>query len=365
MKLMIMYCITVNRLFHSVKHTHMYDEEEEVHFPLATPSYTAPVNGSHCEWQLFEDQSWLRIANQHVIETHYCQPGAAGITLNTASRPVYIDFDRMTTRSTALRVRRLNILPAGQSEDVGWYFRDDRLWCEYGSKGAPVSSRDLEQQFIQNPLGSFQFKVRHQSYCLDFSAMTQTNQTTHVQRKVRRRPKFNPLISVNISPAPALLTPPAGVMWEYMGEEGVWMEYQAYTCSYDSATIETHYQHNPQGQLSFRAGRFSYTLDFTGMFQTNASTRTCRAVRRTQGPLQTTWAGPRWHFRDMDGTWREYSKSGGCSVSSQDIEISYQQDSGGTLTFTTRTFTYQLCFSAMTQRNLSTNTTRAVQRLDQ
>ncbi|XP_046878995.1 uncharacterized protein LOC124469629 isoform X3 [Hypomesus transpacificus] len=349
----------MNTLLHSVKHSHVYDEEEVVHFPPATPSYIhpAPVNGSHFEWQLFEDQSWLRIANQHVIETHYCQPGAAGITLNTSSR--------MTTQSTALQVRRLSILPAGQSEDVGWYFRDDRLWCEYGLKGASVSSSDLEQQFIQNPLGNFQFKVRHQSYCVDFSAMNQTNQTTHVQRKVRRRPKFNTLISVNISPAPALLMPPAGVVWEYMGEEGVWMEYQAYTCSYDSVAIERHYQHNTQGQLRFKAGRFHYTLDFTGMFQTNVSTGTCRAVRRTQGHLQATRAGPRWHFRDMDGTWREYSKSGGCSVSSQDIEISYQQDSGGTLTFTTRTSTYQLCFSTMTQRNLSTNTTRAVQRLDQ
>lgn len=49
-------------------------------------------------------------------------------------RQVSIDFEKMQTRGAAVRVQRLGLLPHGQSEDVGWYFRDDQLWCEYGSQ---------------------------------------------------------------------------------------------------------------------------------------------------------------------------------------------------------------------------------------
>lgn len=40
------------------------------------------VNGKHYEWQLSDGHQWLPIDHDHVIETHYCQPGAKGITIN-------------------------------------------------------------------------------------------------------------------------------------------------------------------------------------------------------------------------------------------------------------------------------------------
>lgn len=46
---------------------------------IAIPISTA--RGSHFEWQLYEGQRWLNIGNDHVIETHYCQPGAKGMNI--------------------------------------------------------------------------------------------------------------------------------------------------------------------------------------------------------------------------------------------------------------------------------------------
>ncbi|XP_037552106.1 uncharacterized protein LOC119428497 [Nematolebias whitei] len=297
----------------------------------------------HYEWQLRSGTQWLRVDNDHVIESHYCQPGAKGITINTSQGQVFIDFDKLQINNPALRVQRLSLLPQGLTEDVGWYYRDDCLWHEYGAQSSSrsassVSSRDVEGHFALNPRGSLHFTVGSAGYSLDFSSMTQTNLATGLCRNVRRRPKFTSDSAGLYSSSPAQLSDQS-FKWEFMGDEGQWTEYQARTCSFDSAAIERDYQQNQQGQLHFRINRFSYTLDLSS---------------------------PRWQFLDVDGTWNDYTKGRRlCSVSSSDIELEYQQNSSGSVTFTTKRFSYELDFPSWTQRNLSTNTSRPVRRLVQ
>ncbi|XP_042367566.1 uncharacterized protein si:ch211-244b2.3 isoform X2 [Plectropomus leopardus] len=345
------------------------DTEESMRFCPETP-----VKRKHYEWQLSNGHQWQPIENDHVIETHYCQPGAKGITLNFNQWKVYIDFDKLETLTAGLKVQRISFLLPGQTEDVGWYFRDDQLWCEYGSQSSStvsssISSGDIEHQFHQNPRGTFSFTVGSTAYTLNFSTMTQTNCVTGLQRNVRRRPKFTSNTESAVFPAASSsqLTD-GGYKWEFMGEEEQWTEYKAHICSFDSAAIERQYQLNPQGQLHFRIKRYSYTLDFSRMCQVNDNIGTTRAVRRTadDGSQQISSSGtqPRWQFQDINGRWKDYSKMSS-SVSSQDIELQYQQNPSGIVTFTTMHFSYELNFSAMTQRNLSTNTTRSVRRLNQ
>ncbi|XP_044199221.1 uncharacterized protein si:ch211-244b2.3 [Thunnus albacares] len=342
---------------------------------MSYSSQTTLANGKHYVWQLSDGQQWLQIDNDHVIETHYCQPGAKGITINTSHGSVFIDFDKLQTLNTALKVQRLSFLPPGQTEDIGWYFRDDQLWREYGSQGlstqaSSVSSKDVEHQFSLNPRGTFSFTVGSTSYRLDFSTMTQTNCITGQCRNVRRRPKFTSntgsLYSASVLPAASSSQfTDGGFKWEFMGEEGEWTEYDAYICGFGSTDIETQYQQNPQGQLRFKINRFSYTLDFTRMCQVNNKIGTTRAVRRTAGNgSEQNSRFPRWQFKDIGGKWKDYS-NGKCSISSQDIELQYQQNPSGTMKFTTKNFSYELNFSAMTQMNLSTTTTRPVRRLNQ
>ncbi|XP_035502482.1 uncharacterized protein si:ch211-244b2.3 isoform X1 [Scophthalmus maximus] len=365
----------IERLYFQPEHV---GEEEEIMDLQETP-----VSGKHYEWQLSDGRQWLTIDNDHVIETHYCQPGAKGITIDTDIQgQVFIDFDKLQTRTSTLSVQRLSVVPQGQTEDVGWYFRDDQLWREYGSQGSSmlassVSSGDVERQFALNPQGTFRFTVGSTGYRLDFSAMTQTNCITGLCRNIRRRPKFTPnsgsLNTTSVLPtASSSQLAGGGYRWEFMGDEGEWTEYQAHVCSYDSTAIEGHYRLNPGGQLQFMIKRFSYALDFSRMCQVNNKIGTKRAVRRTfvAGSQQSSISGatPRWQFQDICGIWKDYSKvvqaNHRCSVSSRDIELLYTQNQSGKMSFTTKNFSYELDFSAMTQRNLSTNTSRPVRRLD-
>ncbi|KAM9334822.1 protein mono-ADP-ribosyltransferase PARP11-like [Symphorus nematophorus] len=82
-------------------------------------------------------------------------------------------------------------------------------------------------------------------------------------------------------------------------------------------------------------------------------------------PQSSSWGTqPRWQFQDTDGIWKDYARVyNQCSTSSQDIEVQYQQNPSGTMRFTTRNYSYELNFAAMTQRNLSTNMTRSIRRL--
>ncbi|XP_032445159.1 uncharacterized protein LOC116736657 [Xiphophorus hellerii] len=336
------------------------------------------MSDNHYQWQLLNSNQWLNIDNDHVIETHYCQPGAKGISINTSLGKVFIDFDELKTNNPALRVQRLSLVPQGQEEDIGWYFRDDSLWCEYGSQSSNMSSssitsKDIETHFTQNPQGVIQFFVGSTGYSLDFSTMTQTNVTTGLRRNLRRRPKFTSspanIISASFLPLASqsqLYNP--SFKWEFMGDEGQWTEYQAHICLLDSAAIEKQYQLNPQGQILFSIRNFSYKLDFARMCQINNNIGTRRSVRRSpdNGAQKNNSSGTnvRWQFQDIDGIWKDYSKSYcQCSVSSPDIELQYQQNQSGIMTFATRRFSYELNFSAMTQRNLSTNATRSVRRL--
>uniref|UniRef100_A0A3B1J1U6 WWE domain-containing protein n=2 Tax=Astyanax mexicanus TaxID=7994 RepID=A0A3B1J1U6_ASTMX len=325
------------------------------------------ASGNHYEWHLFDGQKWSQICNDHIIEANYCQVGVRGMTIHTDLGSLYIDFDAMTVRGpfTGLRIRRQTFLSQGQTQDIAWYYKDDTCWCEYGSQGAShgtstTNSQDLEKRYNSNPRSSFQFTIGSNTYTLDFTAMTQTNMYTHMVRKVRRRPKFNSIVSVNnssqmnfaqLSLSTLSMSPPTGVIWEFMGDEGVWTEYQKPGCSLNSADIERQYQLNPQRQLNFTVGRYSYTLSFSEMYQTNDRFGTMRHIRRTVGGnlyISSSQSQARWQFRDMDGSWKDYvkgSRRGNCTVSSQEIEAQYQRNKTGIMSFSTGKFNYQLNFT--------------------
>lgn len=56
-------------------------------------------------------------------------------------RPLYIDFDAMTLSGpfVDLAVRRLSSMSHNQREDVGWYYRDNSYWFEYGVEVRDIS----------------------------------------------------------------------------------------------------------------------------------------------------------------------------------------------------------------------------------
>ncbi|KAJ8268977.1 hypothetical protein COCON_G00115840 [Conger conger] len=369
---------------------------------ILNDNHSQPTAGSRHQylWQLNDGQQWMNINNDHVIEAHYCQPGARGIKIFTANYGrIFIDFDKMEVQGSQLYVRRQIYLAQDEMEEMGWYYNDNRQWYEYGSQGsssrtASVSSSDLEQQYSSHQ-SDISFTVGKFSYSLDIHAMTQTNMTTGIIRRVRRRPKLNSVIKLN-SPAGASQVPQgqqsashigAGWKWQFQADEGIWTDYSSPRCSVDSDKIERWYQRNPQGQMAFNSRKFAYTLDFTGMLQTNSRTGTQRSVRRVQAdgqpahqrfvspsshqappqamalPLPPS-AGYTWEFMGEEGMWTEY-KTPNCTMDSLKIERIYQSNPQGQAKFTAGRYTYTLDFAGMCQTNDAFGTQRAVRRLQQ
>uniref|UniRef100_A0A673NC22 WWE domain-containing protein n=1 Tax=Sinocyclocheilus rhinocerous TaxID=307959 RepID=A0A673NC22_9TELE len=114
-------------------------------------------------------------------------------------------------------------------------------------------------------------------------------------------------------------------IWEFMGDEGIWTEYQKPV----SSKIESLYQLNPQCQVSFTAiYSLCHNFMFTGMYQVNNKYGTKRAVRRNASGLQPT-------NRNLD------------FVFVQDIEAQYQQDSTGIMSLRVGRFSNELDFSGV------------------
>lgn len=74
--------LTADSERHILSHLPMWTSEEYLHNKLRLLYFT--VSGKHYEWRLFVGHQWLPVDNDHVIETHYCHPGAKGITINTS-----------------------------------------------------------------------------------------------------------------------------------------------------------------------------------------------------------------------------------------------------------------------------------------
>lgn len=107
-------------------------------------------------------QSFLKGAHSEKYTFHF--------NLLCFHRVVFIDFDTLQANNPGIKVQRLSFLPQGQAEDIGWYFRDDQLWCEYGTqvrKIAGINSLNSLEGFLWVFLVIFLFRVptpcHHQS----------------------------------------------------------------------------------------------------------------------------------------------------------------------------------------------------------
>lgn len=82
----------------------------------------------HYEWQLLVGQQWLRIDNDLVIETHYCQPGAKRMTINTIHGSVLVTFTYLFVWQTEnLILKFLYFTQEALRRDLGG-FLDYKFW---------------------------------------------------------------------------------------------------------------------------------------------------------------------------------------------------------------------------------------------
>ena len=135
---------------------------------------------------------------------------------------------------------------------IQWYWEDDSKNLQ------PYSNEDslkLSQAYAASPNQRFNITIQGLKYIIDFSNMMQINVGTGKQRRVHRK-------SLGV------------VTWQYKDDTGKWMDYT----STHSDLLEVMYE--TRHVQTLQIGHWTYSFDFNGMLQTNASTGNSRSIRR-------------------------------------------------------------------------------------
>ncbi|XP_016343361.1 poly [ADP-ribose] polymerase 12 isoform X1 [Sinocyclocheilus anshuiensis] len=170
-------------------------------------------------------------------------------------------------------------------------------------------------------------------------------------------------------------------LWYYRGDH-CWYQYgeKGKASPIQSSKLEKKYQNNRRGSVKFTVDSTQYEISFKEMLQRNLPTGRKRRVRRRpkyepspNGGLRgitsqlknmfspSTNKTPEWQFKGKN-QWYTFNNTGGCSVSSADIERCYQQNQT-TMNFTVSSDSYTLDFAKMSQVNQKTKAERKVRRV--
>uniref|UniRef100_A0A8C6H0Y5 E3 ubiquitin-protein ligase n=1 Tax=Mus spicilegus TaxID=10103 RepID=A0A8C6H0Y5_MUSSI len=105
-------------------------------------------------------------------------------------------------------------------------------------------------------------------YIIDLPSWTQFRQNTGTMRSVRRH-----LFSQNSAPG-------QGIVWEWLGDDGSWVAYEARICDYLEQQVARGIQVVDLAPLGY-----NYTVNYATLTQTNKTSSFCRSVRRQVGPV--------------------------------------------------------------------------------
>ncbi|XP_041113256.1 zinc finger CCCH-type antiviral protein 1-like [Polyodon spathula] len=263
----------------------------------ATPTET---HDKPYKWQLNSGENWRDIENDYVIEAQYSLPGARGIKIyNTIYGAIDINFNKMRIRKKKIRVQRKSFDDCGQETEWLWYYHGNSGWIEYGqkdSKGSATSlkSSDIEKEYQKKPNNCLRFTAGQTHYEINFKEMRQINLASNHKRRVVRRPKITALqvktgkTSLTSSSQQQHQVSPGGTktIWQFEGDSGKWYEFKYRSAtdtesSVSSKEIEAKYQANPEGSMTFKAGKYQYKLNFSDMTQTNLASKKIHRIQRT------------------------------------------------------------------------------------
>ena len=175
--------------------------------------------------QLKGQDSWFNLPGALVtcLELAFCNPAKNGVKLPALNpgqlqrlKEVldqdtwYANFEAMVLTnsdySKVVALRRLCVQAGAAPKHAkactfSWFFCDVKgSWVKYGqadttgqaSQKSNITSANIEAHYLLRPDVPLSFKVSQFTYLINFGSMIQTNQTTKVQRAVRRRPDLHP-----------------------------------------------------------------------------------------------------------------------------------------------------------------------------
>ncbi|XP_040005161.1 protein mono-ADP-ribosyltransferase PARP12 [Xiphias gladius] len=148
-----------------------------------------------------------------------------------------------------------------------------------------------------------------------------------------------------------------------------------------SSDIEQEFRDDPSSSFTFKIGADTLEIRFREMRQVSkkrkrkVTRRPLYRQRQRAGVSQaasaiknmSVGARPKWQFEGSSGAWHDYKRRSGtpteCSVTSEDIEKTYQRNPQDSMIFKLKGDSYKLDFRAMNQTNLKTKHTRKIRRL--
>ncbi|XP_048372109.1 zinc finger CCCH-type antiviral protein 1-like isoform X2 [Sphaerodactylus townsendi] len=146
-------------------------------------------------WQEFTGTAWNDFAQMEEVEKAYCDPSITShpsLNINFKTMMSYVNpVRRQSTPSSVTKLAKFVFTTKWL-----WYWKNDQgKWIEYGQQdgqrqGSTLSSDDLENLYLSQPDGTFQFQAGSQNYEINFKDMIQKNLNFLTQREVRRRPKY-------------------------------------------------------------------------------------------------------------------------------------------------------------------------------
>ena len=139
----------------------------------------------------------------------------------------------------------------------------------------------------------------------------------------------------------------SSVCWEYKSDNDQFETYESAV----NQKLEEAFKIGPTSSLAIRIKRFTYTVNFSSMTQTNNETGRTRSIRRV-----TTSDTSLWHYLADNNTCRRYDNE-----SNAKIEHAYTKGLRN-LTININGFEYQIDLKDMTQTNTETFTKRQIMR---
>eukprot|EP00667_Euglena_gracilis_P001278 EG_transcript_1278 len=191
-----------------------------------------------------------------------------------------------------------------------WEYQSRGVWVAY-----PVSWAKQLQEAYELGLAEDVITHKQQLHRIDFRTMTQTNETTGKQRRIRVRAAcsldrpHSPPKSVASDAQPAPKQGPPAHLWQWLGEDSVW-------CTFDDAAlgaIRSAWARRQRTVVFRKVGTLLpgvapaeeeavYELDFKQMRQQNMETGSRRPVRTIHPDALRNPPTHRWYWEAGDGT---------------------------------------------------------------
>lgn len=286
-------------------------------------------------------QSFLQNANSNAVNTPTFTRDMNGVSQN-----YYVDFANNTQKNISTgyirNIKRTKMMSKSLNTSRWMFLNEKATWVPYEKE----AQSKVESAYQNHKTGAgpstlkIHFSKTGYEYHLDFNAMNQKNLYSQAVRNIKRK-------SVRKGE------------WKFLNENDIWVAYEQQAQSTVESAFKKYLSKNGPCSIKIRFANCldEYKIDFVSGKQTNLYSMTERKIIRASSDASV------WKFLNENGVWIPYD-----IMAQNKVEESYQSYVAGSgasivnMQFSASQYKYSIDFTAMSQRNLSTGTSRGIMR---